>query len=216
MYTSIREALKDVNVIKAAKNTEGVEVFDFETIKFELSRFQKLEQCGMESVRLGVFWLPEPNSPWKKWYSSDIKLYGGNEKVEIDKEFGKPIIVKASTGGKGPAKAYNTIKGKNAYEMMRSDFLTSISFSWSSINHTKRYSDVYHFLDKYNCDYNRASYIVDNSTHGNQLAYAVQEYIVREALVAAGYDSIISWSIHKGEPRFAEVFDLTQTIYPDC
>jgi hypothetical protein len=86
-----------VNSIPGAKiTTEGLEL--------PVSRFQKAEQAGEESVRTGVFYLPQ-GSPQERFYKTGKVGYGGGEKIEGLTLVKKPLFVKGGTGGKAPEAA---------------------------------------------------------------------------------------------------------------
>lgn len=204
---------------QAITNTVGAKV-DKDGLTLQVSRFQDPEQAGERSVRTGVMFLPEEKSPWGKAYRGGNKMgYGGTMHVTGERQFKHPFFVKASTGGKAPEKAYDAIEGKGAYEKMRTEALTPPVMTTSLYGGQKGGPDhvkaVAAFLSKYGGTPDMAADIVEHSKTGNMLPYALQEHIVAHALRKAGYDSIVGMSKFKGQPRLAELFDLTMSHYPD-
>ena len=198
----------------AIKNTPGARQTK-DGIELNLLRFQDPNQAGELSIRSGVFFLPEHESPWARHYRSDKIGYGGSMRVTGSTVLKNPIIVRASTGGRGPELAYDQIMGKGAYEAMRTEVLKSTVFGNAfGSPEEKIIEHARGVLEKYGGDPSMAKDIVQHSRGGNLLPYAIQEHIVAHAVRRAGHDSILSWSKHKGAPRLSEVFDLKQTHYP--
>lgn len=202
--------------LSAVRNTPGAEVVD-DGLKISLMRNQKPEQAGMESVRGGVFYLPE-GSGNAKHYATGVSGYGGKEPISGETVVKNPLFVKGATGGKAPAAAYDSLMGKGAYEKMRADVLQATgvrSLPGNLLSNEEKAAHLGETLQKYGVDPSVAGYILENSKYGNQLPYAMQEYIVSEAARKAGHDSIVGFSKKKtGEPFISEVFDLREATYP--
>jgi len=208
----------DENFAKAVQNTPGAQITN-EGLLMRVQRSQKPEQAGEESVRTGVFYLPEGSTSAKyyKQSKSGETLYGGSENIAGETLYKNPIFVKGATGGKAPEAAYDQIIGKGAYEKMRSEVLKSYSFN---ANQSQKIEGIQGVLQKYNGldsddAYNMAYNIVTNSKSGNTLPYAVQENIVANAVRNAGYDAVLGYSKKKtGDPFLSEVFDVREAAYP--
>jgi len=202
--------------LNAVKNTPGAEIVDG-GLKMSLVRNQKPEQAGMESVRGGVFYLPE-GSANAKYYSTGVSGYGGKENISGETFVKNPLFVKGATGGKAPAAAYDQLMGKGAYENMRQDVIQATrvtSIPSNLLTNAEKAKHIGETLQKYGVDPYLSNYIMQNSKSGNQLPYAMQEYIVSEAARKAGHDSIVGFSKKKtGEPFISEVFDLREATYP--
>jgi hypothetical protein len=206
----------DEMFLNAVKNTPNAEIID-DGLKVSLVRNQKPEQSGMESVRGGVFYLPE-GSANVKHYSTGKMGYGGTEPISGETIVKNPLFVKGATGGKAPAAAYDSLMGKGAYEKMRQDVLQANSVRRlpnNLLSEADKVARVGETLSKYGVDPELAGYIMQNSKFGNQLPYALQELIVSEAARKAGHDSIVGFSKKRtGEPFISELFDLREATYP--
>lgn len=208
----------DETFTKAVQNTPGAQVTQ-EGLLMRVQRSQKPEQAGEESVRTGVFYLPEGSASAKyyKQGKSGESTYGGSENVAGETLYKNPIFVKGATGGKAPEAAYDQLIGKGAYQKMRSDVLGSYGYS---ANQSQKIEAIQGILQKYNnldADdaYNMAYNIVTNSKSGNTLPYAIQENIVAHAIRNAGYDAVLGYSKKKtGDPFLSEVFDVREAAYP--
>lgn len=177
----------------------------------DVVRYQKADQEGAQSVRTGVFYLPK-GSPQEKHYKKGTTGYGGREKFEGPTLLRAPLFVKGATGGKAPEAAYNQIKGKGAYEAMRSDVL-KVATGWGKTS-AQKIEGVTQVLEQYGADGGLAYEIVANSTEGNTLPYAVQENIVAHAVRDAGYDAVVGYSKGKAGLFISEVFDVREQTYP--
>lgn len=198
----------------AVQNTPGARITE-DGLAIRLQRNQVPEQSGQESVRTGVFYLPE-GAASAKYYKTGKTGYGGKEEIVGETVLKNPLFVKGATGGKAPEAAYDSIMGKNAYKDMRSEVLNSYSVN-------SRESDkivaVQGLLEKYNeldpsDAYDMAANIVQNSKSGNTLPYAVQENIVANAVRNAGHDAVLGYSKGKSGNFLSEVFDLRELDYP--
>lgn len=207
---------KDALFLDAVKNTEGAEITK-EGLKLKALRFQTPEQAGSQSVRTGVFYLPSEKSAGASHYKGKMG-YGGSEKMTGDIVVQKPMFVKGATGGKAPEIAFDTIKGKGAYQKMRSEVLNSYGYNARSY---EKEEAVQALLEKYNGldsgdAYDLAYNIVENSKGGNTLPYAIQENIVAHTVRDAGYDSILGYSVSREKkPILSELFDLREISYPE-
>jgi hypothetical protein len=202
--------------VNAVQNTPGAEITN-EGLVMRLQRMQKPEQAGEESVRSGVFYLPE-GSAGMKYYKSGGGSYGGSQPISGETLYKNPLFVKGATGGKAPEKAYDLILGKGAYEQMRKDALRA---RHPELISDKRYglSDAItpeQFLAKYAPDLEGfGDYIFRSSRQGNQLAYALQEAAVAQKVRDAGYDAVLGFSQKKtGDKFISEVFDVREATYP--
>ena len=191
-------------------NTPGAQITE-NGLLIDLVRFQKPEQEGAQAIRTGVFYLPA-GSRQVTGYRGNNKLYGGTEKFEGQTLIRRPLFVKGATGGKAPEAAYDTLKGKGAYQAMRDDVLgAGRNYAETRAEKAQRVAAV---LEKYGADPGLAFEIVANSTQGNQLAYAIQENIVAHAVREAGYDAVVGYSKAKGANRISEVFDVRELTFP--
>ncbi len=193
---------------EAVANTPGAKITD-EGLLIDLVRYQKDEQSGNTSVRTGVFYLPV-GSPSTKHYKGGKNGYGGRVEVKGETLIKRPIFVKGATGGKAPEAAYDAIKGKGAYDKMRSAVLRIV------MNKRTLEENGYNLLEEYGADGNLIYDIIPASTQGNTLAYALQENIVAHAVREAGYDAVIGYSVGRGDKGtfLSEVFDVREVDYP--
>lgn len=88
-------------------------------------RKQKPQQSMTESVRGGVFYLPEGASQMK--YYGGSNSYGGTEKIAGETLFKNPLFVKGATGGKAPEAAYEQLVGKEGFKELQSDISKILS-----------------------------------------------------------------------------------------
>lgn len=209
---TLRKLPEDDIFKQAVANTPGARVTE-EGLFMNLQRGQKPEQEAMESVRGGVFYLPEGSSNMRHYKGGD---YGGKQMIEGETLINNPLFVKGATGGKAPEAAYDQLIGKGAYQAMRNDVLNSYS-SWG--NQPPKVEAIQGILEKYNeldpdDAYNMAYNIVSNSKTGNTLPYAVQENIVGNAVRNAGHDVVLGYSKGKQGPFLSEVFDVREPYYP--
>jgi hypothetical protein len=196
---------------QALDNTPGIEITQ-KGIEMDISRFQKPEQHGELSIRKAVFYLPEKDSPYKKYYSTGKMGYGGGEKITARTVFKNPIVVKAGTGGHGPEIAYNKINGNKKYTQLHTAIVHA--FPWNVKDDRSKIDITEELLSRYGGDPSLAWEIVTNSTKGNTLIMAIIENIVGNAIRDAGYDCVICYSKANGVPRLSEVFDVRATHYP--
>jgi hypothetical protein len=194
---------------KAVENTPGAMVTE-DGLVMNLMRKQKPQQAETESVRGGVFYLPEGSASMKHYGGTNY--YGGTEKIVGETLYKNPLVVKGATGGKAPEMAYEQLMGKDGYKAMQED-VQKAAFSGSQ---NMRNDLVEQFLENYAPDLSGyGSYIISNSKQGNQLRYALQEAAVAQKARDAGYDAVIGYSKKKsGDPFLSEVFDVREAIYP--
>jgi hypothetical protein len=202
--------------LKAVSNEPSAQITD-QGLLMGLKRMQSPDQSGMESVRTGVFYLPEGQAANLKHYKGKTG-YGGVEPIEGETLYKNPLFVKGATGGKAPEAAYDSLSGKGAYQAMRDDVLKSYSYN---SNQSQKVEAVQGLLEKYNGldsddAYNMAYNIVSNSKGGNTLPYAVQENIVANAVRNAGHDAVLGYGKGRGDKGefFSEVFDVREAAYP--
>lgn len=210
MKTSLPD---DEEFLSAVRGTNGAEITP-EGLKIKLIRYQRPEQELAESVRSGVFYLPEGN-PNVKFYknagtASNRNTYGGINKIQGETILRNPLFVKGATGGKAPEEAYKKLMGKQAFKEMQDDLM-------KTIRARDKGSEAYMFLEKYAPEIADTAWnIAENSTQGNQFRYALQEAVFGNAARNAGYDSILGYSKGRGDKGnfFSEVFDLREQLYP--
>jgi hypothetical protein len=198
----------------AVLNTPGASIAD-EGLLMRVARSQRPEQGLHPSVRGGVFYLPE-GAPQMKHYSTGKHGYGGKEKITGETLFSNPVFVKGATGGKAPEAAFDSIKGKGAYQAMRSHAIGA--YGPYGASHAVKVESAERFLREYAPELaGYADDIVRNSREGNQLAYALQEAAVGSAVRNAGHDAVLGYSIARStkQPFISEVFDVREMNYPD-
>ena len=109
---------------KAVENTPGASITD-EGLVMNVMRKQKPQQAETESVRGGIFYLPEGSTSMK--YYGGGNAYGGTEKISGETLYKNPLFVKGATGGKAPEAAYEQIMGKEGLKTMQDDVSSIIS-----------------------------------------------------------------------------------------
>lgn len=198
----------------AVQNTPGARITE-DGLAIRLQRNQVPQQAGQESVRTGVFYLPE-GSTNTRYYKNATAGYGGKEEIIGETLLKNPLFVKGATGGKAPEMAFDAINGKGALKGLDEDVSRIVSGS-SFI----RQKDpalfremVGEFLQKYGSDPATASYIIDNSQKGNQLKYALRENAIANTVRNAGHDAVLGYSKGKKGNFFSEVFDVRELDYP--
>jgi len=200
---------KDDIFSQAVANTPNARISE-EGLHLNLMRKQKPEQAGTESVRSGVFYLPEGSVNIKHYGGSNS--YGGTEKITGETLYKNPFFVKGATGGKAPEAAYAQLTDKDQLKLLQDDVFKAVN----SGSPNMRYDLVQQFLEKHAPDLtDYASYIVDNSRKGNQLRYALQEAAVAQKVRDEGHDAVIGHSKGKQGPFISEVFDVRESHYPD-
>jgi hypothetical protein len=193
---------------QAVANTPTARMTD-EGLYINVMRKQKPEQAMTESVRSGVFYLPEGSTNIKHYGGSTS--YGGTDKITGETLYKNPLFVKGATGGKAPEVAYTQLTDKDQFKLLQADVMKAISGPQDI-----KYDLVEQFLNKYAPDLSGyASYIYDNSRKGNQLRYALQEAAVAQKVRDAGYDAVIGHSRGKQGPFISEVFDIRESHYPN-
>ena len=197
----------------AVSNTPNASISE-EGLRMRVQRNQLPEQGLQDSVRGGVFYLPE-GAAAAKHYSTGRNGYGGGEKITGETLINNPMFVKGATGGKAPELAYDTLVGKGAYQEMRR---AALDVNWG--RKTGGGTSVEDFIAKYAPELaGQGEYILANSKQGNQLAYALQEAAVASAARNAGHDAVLGYSVgrgaNKGKPNISEVFDVREMNYPD-
>lgn len=221
MTLNTRRALpQTAEFSEAVANTPSAAITP-DGLMMRLQRNQMPEQALEDSVRGGVFYLPE-GAAQAKHYSTGRTGYGGLERIKGETLIQNPLLAKGGTGGKVPERAYDSLLGKGSYQKMRDDALNTQRWAprqrgaASSTDATTTAQEVEKFLAKYAPEMaGKADYIVDNSQKGNQLAYALQEAAVASAARRAGHDAILGYSKGKSGNFLSEVFDLRESHYPD-
>lgn len=200
---------------EAVGNTPGAQITE-NGLLIDLVRFQKPEQEGAQAIRTGVFYLPTGAATAKHYKKKGTmasgNLYGGSEEFKGQTLIRRPLFVKGATGGKAPEAAYDMLKGKKAYEKMRTDVLNATT-GWG-VNEAQKIENVQEMLKRYGADPGLAAEIVRNSRGGNLLPYAVQENIVAHAVRESGYDAVVGYSKGKAGASIAEVFDVREQTFP--
>jgi hypothetical protein len=195
---------------EAVKNTPSAQITD-EGLVINVMRKQKPEQSMTESVRSGVFYLPEGSTNIKHYGGSNS--YGGTEKITGETLYKNPLFVKGATGGKAPESAYAQLTSKADLKILQDDVFKAINSGSTNM----RNDLVQQFLEKHAPDLmDYTSYIVDNSRKGNQLRYALQEAAVAQKVRDAGYDAVIGHSKGKAGPFISEIFDVRESHYPNA
>jgi hypothetical protein len=197
---------------EAVSNTPGARV-DPEGLFMRVQRNQQPEQAMSESVRGGVFYLPEGASQAKHYGTGKIG-YGGPDRIKGETLVRNPLFTKGATGGRAPATAYDSLLGKGAYERMRGEALQVRGYTGRA-DEAKRAEE---FLAKYAPELSGMSdHILENSKFGNTLGYALQEAAVASAVRNAGHDAVLGYSKgKKGQGHFlSELFDVRESHYPN-
>lgn len=198
--------------LSAVNGTKGAQVTP-DGLLMNLVRYQKPEQELEQSVRTGVFYLPD-GSPQAKYYKGKGTMggtYGGTQTVAGETLYKNPLFAKGGTGGKAPEDAYKQLVGKEKFKSMQDDLMSVIS------NRRDKYEATYNFLEKHAPDIaDNAWHIVDNSKQGNQLRYALQEAVIANQARNAGHDAILGYSKGRGDKGnfLSEAFDLRESHYP--
>lgn len=206
---------------QAVGNTPSASIDADGHLVLKVLRNQLPDQEMVESVRGGVFYLPE-GSKYARYYNGTTNNnYGGRQAIEGETAFKNPLVVRGQTGGKAPENAYNQLMGdKKAYKNLEADVMQVINASWMRNKDLQAYYDlVNRYLDKHAPEMkNYADYILANSSKGNQLKYALQEAAIASAARKAGHDGIIGYSegrgSNKGKPFLSEIFDVRENKYP--
>lgn len=200
---------KDDIFNQAVTNTPSARLSD-EGLHINVMRKQKPEQAMTESVRSGVFYLPE-GSPNMKHYGGSTS-YGGTDKITGETLYKNPLFVKGATGGKAPETAYVQLTDKKQLKQLQDDVFKAITGPKDI-----KTDLVQQFLDTHAPDLSDYThYIIDNSRNGNQLRYALQEAAVAQKVRDAGYDSVIGHSKGKTGPFISEIFDVRESHYPNA
>lgn len=205
---------KSEEFISAIQNTPTAQITD-EGLLLRVQRNQMPEQAGKESVRTGVFYLPEGSSN-ARYYKAATAGYGGKESIAGETLLKNPLFVKGATGGKAPEMAFDAVKGKGALKGLDDDVSRIVmGSSFIKQKDPELYKEmVAEFLQKYGSDPNTAGYIINNSQKGNQLKYALRENAIANTVRNAGYDSVLGYSKGKKGNFISEIFDVRETTYP--
>jgi hypothetical protein len=199
---------KDNVFLEAVKNTPNARISE-EGLHINLMRKQKPDQAMTESVRSGVFYLPEGSKNIKHYGGSNN--YGGTEKITGETLYKNPLFVKGATGGKAPESAYTQLTSKKDFKTLEDDVFKVITGPKNIQNEL-----VQQFLDTHAPDLaDYGHYILSNSKEGNQLRYALQEAAVAQKVRDAGYDAVIGHSTGKTGPSISEIFDVRESHYPN-
>lgn len=187
------------------------------TLKLICTRFQKSDQSGQESVRNGVFWMPSEKAVklYSKYYKNGKQGYGGEEKMVVEKEISldKTIVVKAGSGGIAVKKAIDIVSGKGEYDKILNE--ARQCYCYGSKKQAFETENIQNLLYEYGFDEIDPCYVWINSRIGNQLAYALAEYICSKIIEKAGYDYVLAYNEKNGEKYYTELFDITEKYYPE-
>jgi hypothetical protein len=202
---------KSDDFINAVRGTPNTSITP-EGLNMSLVRYQKPEQELSESVRTGVFYLPEGSQQAKYYKGKGVSggNYGGTQTISGETLYKNPLLAKGGTGGKAPEEAYKQLVGKTQFNNMQSDLMKTIMAR-------DKGSEAYMFLEKHAPEIaDNAWNIVENSKQGNQLRYALQEAVIANEARKAGYDAILGYSKGRGDKGnfLSEVFDLRESHYP--
>jgi hypothetical protein len=216
--TPVKRAALEANSIlhRAVAATKGAEIIP-EGLKMRVGRGQLPSQEMEQSVRGGVFYLPEGSSNARHYRKGTTEpggnYYGGPQQISGETLFKNPLVAKGATGGKAPQTAYDSLVGKGAYDKMRQDAMQVIGLHFDK---PVREEAAERFLSQYAPELaGNAQYIIENSKKGNQLAYALQEAAVASAVRRAGHDGVLGYSVGRtGQPFLSEVFDVRESHYP--
>ena len=201
---------KSKEFFKAVENDPSAQITN-EGLLINLKRSQNSQQSGLESVRTGVFYLPENQANNLKHYRGKTN-YGGSEPIEGQTLYKNPLFVKGATGGKAPEMAYAQLTDKTQLKELQNDVFKAISGPKDI-----KVDLVRQFLEKHAPDLtDYAYYIIDNSKQGNQLKYALQEAAVAHKVREAGHDAVLGYGKGRGDKGefFSEVFDVRESHYP--
>lgn len=202
---------------RAIANTKGASI-DPDGVVIPVTRNQRPEQAGADSVRGGVFYLPAGSKDAKFYSGTGMNYaYGGSENIKGETLLSNPLFVKGATGGKAPEAAYDQLMGKGAYQKMRTEVLNHAVVPGYIKDQSLKAEQVSKFLEKYAPELVGMEYeILANSAKGNQLAYALQEAAVASAVRRAGHDGVLGYSTSRKtkEPFISEVFDVRERTYP--
>lgn len=214
---TLRQLPEHPEFAQAVSNTPGAQITD-EGLLMRVARGQKPEQEAMESVRGGVFYLPEGSSNMKHYKKGD---YGGQQAISGETMLHNPLFVKGATGGKAPEAAYDQLRGKGAYQKMRQEALQAsgvMNLQGGGLTTADKAERIARTLQEHGIpDHiapDMAFNILQNSRSGNQLPYAIQEAIVGNAVREAGHDAVLGYSKGKSGPFLSEVFDVREPYYP--
>jgi hypothetical protein len=205
--------------LRAVANEPSAQVTN-EGLLMSLMRQQKPEQSGDESVRTGVFYLPEGQAKNMRHYKGpqSTATYGGPESIRGETMLKNPLFVKGATGGKAPEAAFDAVMGKGAMKQLDSDVFSVISGrNMMTQKDPQAYLEqVQNLLSKYGANPRMAAQIIRNSGKGNQLRYALQENIIANAVRNAGHDAVLGYGKGRGDKGefFSEVFDVRESMYP--
>jgi hypothetical protein len=121
---------KDDIFSQAVANTPSARMSE-EGLHLNVMRKQKPDQAMTESVRSGVFYLPE-GSPSMKHYGGSGG-YGGTDKITGETLYKNPLFVKGATGGKAPEAAYVQLTDKDQLKALQDDISSILSTDQSSV-----------------------------------------------------------------------------------
>ena len=197
----------------AVRNTAGAQITD-DGLRLRIQRNQVPQQAGSESVRTGVFYLPE-GSTNARHYKTGLSGYGGTQAIAGETLVKNPLVVKGATGGKVPEMAFEAVRGKGSLKQLDEDVSRILGGYFIKQKEPELYREmVQEFLQKYGADPSTADHIIKNSQKGNQLKYALRENAIAHAVRGAGYDSVLGYSKGKTGNKFSELFDLREATYP--
>ena len=199
---------------EAVANTKGAEITP-DGLKLNLTRYQKPEQEGAQSVRTGVFYLPAGSSD-ARHYRNAKTGYGGGESFTGETLVRAPLFVKGATGGKAPEAAYIELKGKEAFKELNNDVMQPVLKGgyWGKTTADK-VALIDEFLDKHAPELSGMGVEIERvSREGNTLRYALQEAAIAHAVREAGHDAVVGYSKGKAGAKISEVFDVREQTYP--
>jgi hypothetical protein len=217
-----RDLIKEYDNIglkNAIRNTKGAKLTK-DGIELDITRFQEPSQSGSLALRTGVFYLPEKNSPLETAYDNpESNIYGGSEKIQERAVFKNPLIIKGTTGGEVPERAYVSIKGDKILNKLNKvvyENITTLIEDGDGPDNIIR--NIENVLSGFGGDKTFAKPIYDtlkNEDSPDVIGLTVKEHIFAHAIRAKGYDSVIGIEREGGKStRLSEVFDLRKTHNP--
>jgi hypothetical protein len=199
--------------VQAVANTKGAELTS-KGLKIAVTRCQKPAQHDMPSVRSAVFYLPAGDKRLSH-YRKKGSWYGGSDCITGTTLLKRPLVVRGATGGKVPEAALKALTGdKKAPDKLDASLRELIRIGWRQ-SRADLLPQVEQALQILGGSPHLAEEIVEHSTEGNTLNYAVRENIICTMARKAGFDSIVGWSHGSKTGYFlSEVIDLRESFYP--
>ncbi|MBS1721407.1 MAG: hypothetical protein JSS66_00200 [Armatimonadetes bacterium] len=207
----------DERFVQAVKNTGGAEI-TAEGLIMNPVRYQHPDQAYEQSLRTGVFYLPDPRDPNTRFYRRSMAWHGGSERIEGETMVKRPLVVKGATGGKVPANAYDQLQqslfeqaadqvGPSSYKELREQYFKTVGLR-------PTVEQIRDFLQRNGGDPSVAHEIVRQGQNNNRAIHASLENVIINRARNSGYDSILGISNRKTGPYLSELIDLRESHYP--